>query len=78
MGRGPRVDPVLYYALTGKIQSLAHTAARLTIPPGTNPTTMKNRILRAAADLKRLLAAFDTAGEVLQGLVRSLGIVKMW
>jgi hypothetical protein len=52
MGRGPRMDPVLYHALTVKIESLAHTAARMTIPPGTSPTTMKNRILRVAADLK--------------------------
>ena len=52
MGRGPRMDPVLYQALTDKIQSLANTAARMTIPPGTSLSTMKNRILRVAAQLK--------------------------
>src|SRR4051812_47356190 len=51
MGRGPRMDSELYHALRGKIQSLDTTAARLVLPEGTNPTTMKNRILRVAADL---------------------------
>jgi precorrin-4 methylase len=51
MGQGPRMDPVLYQALKGKIQSLADTAVRMTIPPGASPTTMKNRIFRVAAEL---------------------------
>jgi hypothetical protein len=51
MSRGPRMDPELYQALEEKIQSLGNTATRLTIPEGTNPTTMKNRILRVAAEL---------------------------
>ena len=51
MGRGPRMDPELYQALKGKIQSLDNTATRITIPEGTSPTTMKNRILRVAAEL---------------------------
>jgi hypothetical protein len=34
-----------------KLQSLGHTATRMTIPDGTRPTTMKNRILRVAAAL---------------------------
>jgi hypothetical protein len=32
-----------------------HTATRLTLPEGTSPTTMKNRILRVAAELKMAL-----------------------
>jgi hypothetical protein len=52
MGRSPRMDPQLYHALRDKIQSLSHTATRLTLPEGTSPTTMKNRILRVAAELK--------------------------
>jgi hypothetical protein len=52
MGRGPGTDPVLYQALKGKLQSLADTAVRMNIPPGTSPTTMKNRLLRVAAELK--------------------------
>jgi hypothetical protein len=51
MSRGPRMDPELYAALKQKIQSLDATAARLVLPEGTNPTTMKNRILRVAAEL---------------------------
>jgi len=35
----------------GKIQSLDNTATRITIPEGTSPTTMKNRILRVAVEL---------------------------
>jgi hypothetical protein len=51
MGRGPRVDPALYLALKDKIESLTDTATRLTLPEGTSFTTMKNRILRVAAEL---------------------------
>jgi hypothetical protein len=52
IGRGPRMDPGLYHSLKEKIQSLDNTATRLTIPEGTSSTTMKNRVLRVAADLK--------------------------
>jgi hypothetical protein len=52
MGRGPRMDPNLYHAFKEKIQSLDNTATRITIPEGTSPTTMKNRILSIAAELK--------------------------
>lgn len=57
MGRGPRMNPELYHALKLKIQSLdkVHdedlTATRMPLPEGTNPTTMKNRILRVSAEL---------------------------
>ena len=51
MGRGPRMDPELYHAFKEKIQSLDNTATRITIPEGISPTTMKNRILRVAAEL---------------------------
>jgi hypothetical protein len=52
MGRGPHMDPFLYAALHSKIQSLATTAARMTLPDGVKATTMKNRILRVAAAVK--------------------------
>ena len=52
MDRGSRMDPELYAALKQKIQSLDNAAARLPLPEGTSPTTMKNRILRVAAELK--------------------------
>jgi hypothetical protein len=51
MSRGPRIDPELYRALQQKIQSLDNTAARMPLPEGTRPTTLKNRILRVAARL---------------------------
>jgi hypothetical protein len=51
LGRGPRMDPELYYAFKEKIQSLDNTAARLTLPEGTSPPTMKNRLLRVATEL---------------------------
>ena len=51
MTRGPRMDPELYHALTEKIQALNTTATRMTLPEGTSPSTMKNRILRVAAEL---------------------------
>jgi hypothetical protein len=51
MGWGPRMDPALYQAFKEKIQSLDNTAVRITVPEGTSPTTMKNRLLRVAAAL---------------------------
>ena len=45
------MDPELSHALKEKIQSLDHTATRMLLPEGTNPTTMKNRILLVAAEL---------------------------
>jgi hypothetical protein len=51
MSRGPRMDPQLYQELRTRIQSLSDQAVRMTIPEGTSPTTMKNRILRVAAEL---------------------------
>jgi hypothetical protein len=50
MSRGLRMTPELSHALKEKIESLDNAAARLTIPEGTNPTTMKNRILRVASE----------------------------
>jgi hypothetical protein len=52
MGRGPRMNPELYHALKEKIESLGNTATRVTFPEGTSPTTMKNRLLRVAAELR--------------------------
>jgi hypothetical protein len=51
-GRSPRMDPEFYHALKEKIQSLGTIATCMTLPDGTNPTTMKNRILRMAVELK--------------------------
>jgi hypothetical protein len=51
MGRGPRMDPELYHTLKERIASLGNTAIRVTLPEGISPATMKNRVLRAAAEL---------------------------
>jgi hypothetical protein len=51
MGRGPRMDAQLYQELRTRIQSLLDQAVRMTIPEGTRQSTMKNRILRVAAEL---------------------------
>ena len=65
MGRGPRMDPELYHAFKEKIQSLDNTAARLMLPEGTSPTTMKNRLLRVAAELRIPLTIRKVPGGML-------------
>ncbi len=52
MGRGPRMDPILYSALKSKLSSLSNNAARMNLPSGVSPVTMKNRILRVAGELR--------------------------
>jgi len=49
--RGPRMDPVLYQALTQKIAALSTSAARLSWPPEIAFGTMKRRLLRVAQEL---------------------------
>jgi hypothetical protein len=51
MGRGPRMDPQLYQELKKRIPLLSSQAVHMTIPEGSSPNTMKNRILRIAAEL---------------------------
>jgi hypothetical protein len=65
MGRGPRMDPTLYHAFREKIQSLDNAAARLTLPEGTSPATMKNRLLRVAAELRIPLTIRKVPGGLL-------------
>jgi hypothetical protein len=65
MGRGPRMDPELYQAFKDKIQSLDNAATRLTLPEGTRPTTMKNRLLRVAAELRILVTVRKVPGGLL-------------
>jgi hypothetical protein len=48
--RGPRMDRAIDSAPKQDIPSLDHTATRMTIPESTAPTTMKNRLLRIAAE----------------------------
>jgi hypothetical protein len=65
IGRGPRMDPGLYHALREKIQSLDNTATRLVIPAGTTAASMKNRILRVAAELNTLITVRRVPGGLL-------------
>jgi hypothetical protein len=49
--RGSGMDLELYHALKQRIHALDKAATRLTISESTNPTTMKNRILRVGTEL---------------------------
>jgi hypothetical protein len=51
MGRGPRMEPMLYDTLRQKIQSLSSEATRIHLGPEITPQRMKNYILRMAHDL---------------------------
>jgi hypothetical protein len=59
------MDPELYHAFKEKIQSLDTTAARLTLPEGISPTTMKNRLIRVAAELRIPLTIRKVPGGLL-------------
>jgi hypothetical protein len=51
MGRGPRMEPLLYDTLRQKIQSLSTDAARIRLGPEIRPARMKNYLLRIAREL---------------------------
>jgi hypothetical protein len=51
MGRGPRMEPMLYDTLRKKIQSLTDQAARIRFGPEIRPARMKNYILRIAREV---------------------------
>jgi hypothetical protein len=51
MGRGPRMEPLLYDTLKKKIQSLSDQAARIRFGPEIRPGRMKNYILRIAREV---------------------------
>jgi hypothetical protein len=65
MSRAPRMDLQLYNALKAKIQALGNTAARMTIPEGTNPNTMRYRILRVATELNVQVTIRKVTGSLL-------------
>jgi hypothetical protein len=52
MGRGPRMEPLLYDTLRQKIQALSTEATRIRLGPEIRPERMKNYILRIARSLK--------------------------
>jgi hypothetical protein len=51
MGRGPRMEPMLYDTLRQKIQSLSSEAVRIHLGPEIRPERMKNYLLRIAREL---------------------------
>jgi hypothetical protein len=51
MGRGPRMEPMLYDTLRTKIQSLSSEAVRIHLGPEITPNRMKNYIVQIARDL---------------------------
>jgi hypothetical protein len=51
MGRGPRMEPMLYDTLRQKLQALSGEAVRIHLGPEITPTRMKNYILRIAREL---------------------------
>jgi hypothetical protein len=51
MGRGSRMEPMLYETLHKKIKDLSTEAARIHLGPEITPTRMKSYILRIARDL---------------------------
>jgi hypothetical protein len=50
ISREPRMNPELYKALKQTIQSRDNTATHMLLPEDANPTTMKKRIIRLAAE----------------------------
>ena len=52
MGRGPRMEPMLYDTLRKKIQSLSDQAARIRLGAEISPIRMKNYVLRIAREIK--------------------------
>jgi hypothetical protein len=51
MGRGPRMEPLLYDTLKTKIQALADDAVRIRLGPEITPQRMRNYLLRIAREL---------------------------
>jgi hypothetical protein len=51
MGRGPRIEPMLYETLRKKIQDLSTAAVRIHLGPEIRPERMKNYLLRIAREL---------------------------
>ena len=52
MGRGPRMEPLLYETLRQKIQALSTEATRIRLGPEIQPARMKTYLLRIARELQ--------------------------
>jgi hypothetical protein len=51
LGRGPRMEPMLYDTLRRKIQTLSNEAVRIHLGPEITPNRMKNYLLHIAREL---------------------------
>jgi hypothetical protein len=65
MGRGPRMEPMLYDTLRQKIQILSSEAVRIHLGPEIRPERMKNDLLRIARDLNVPVTIRDGLGGVI-------------
>jgi hypothetical protein len=65
MGRGPRMEPMLYDTLRQKIQALAGDAVRVRLGPDIRPERMKSYILRIARELNVPVTVRKVASGVL-------------
>jgi hypothetical protein len=52
MGRGPRMEPMLYDTLRQKVQALAGEAVRIHLGPEITPQRMKNYLQHIARELR--------------------------
>jgi hypothetical protein len=64
LGRGPRMEPLLYDPLTKKIQALSADAVRVRLGPEITQRRMRNYILRIARELNIPVTVRRVAGGV--------------
>jgi hypothetical protein len=65
MGRGPRMEPMLYDTLRQKIQTLSSEAVRIHLGPEITPNRLKNYLLRIARELNVPVTVRKVPGGVL-------------
>ena len=65
MGRGPRMEPMLYDTLRQKITALSTGAARVRLGPEITPARMKSYLLRIARDLNVPVTVRRVSGGVI-------------
>ena len=65
MGRGPRMEPLLYDTLKKKIQALSGDAVRIRLGPEITQQRMRNYLLRIARELHVPVTVRKVAGGVI-------------
>jgi hypothetical protein len=65
MGRGPRMEPLLYDTIRTKIQALSDDAVRIRLGPEITPQRMRNYLLRIARELNVPVTVRKVPGGVL-------------